>query len=136
MKLISTILAICLIGTGFAYDACVTVDSSTGTYTVDPSGSILKQDKEKNLVQIHDRFYVAFEEVDSNDDAFHIHVGENLWIETNSLHRDGSGFYTYEMDIHTINGGYEKKWRCPYCNNYWPIGSTCKNPDCPSKYKG
>src|SRR6187455_886318 len=134
MKVISTILAICLIGIGFAHEACVTVDTSTGTYTVDPSGSILRQEKEKNLVKIHDRFYIAIEDIDPKEEDCRVHVGGNRWIETNSLHKDENGFYTYEMDIHTIDDSYEKKWCCPYCYSYWPIGSSCENPDCASKY--
>jgi hypothetical protein len=84
-----------------------------------------------------DKLYIAHEELDCHADAFHIHVGENLWIETNSIHRDVSGLYTFHSSI--LQDGtkceYVKTWRCPYCNNYWPIGSPCKNPNCPSKYK-
>jgi len=31
-------------------------------------------------------------------------------------------------------GAYQKTWKCPYCHYTWPIGTPCRNPDCPSKY--
>ena len=88
---------------------------------------------------LHDKVYIDEEQLNFKSDAFHIHVGENMWIETNTVHRDSSGLFTFESSIHRSMRGpqaaYEKKWRCPYCYSYWPIGKKCQNDDCPSKYK-
>ncbi len=87
-----------------------------------------------------ERMYVEMEEVNSHQSSFHVHIGNNLWIQTNSLHRDPSGLYTYENDIsyawdnETLQMAYEKMWKCPYCFNYWKIGQRCQNSSCPSKY--
>jgi hypothetical protein len=85
-----------------------------------------------------DRMYINGDDLDFSQETFRFHIGENIWLQTNTVHRDGSGLYTLESDIHRSTGdskiGYEKKWRCPYCNYYWPIGTKCQNPDCPSKY--
>lgn len=83
--------------------------------------------------------YIDEEEFSTNGDAFHIHIGENVWLVTRTVHRDATGLYTYECDlVKDLSGiykGYEKKWKCPYCFSYWPIGTPCQNPDCPSKYR-
>lgn len=84
------------------------------------------------------RVYMATEELDMENDAFMIHIGGNEWIETNMMYRDATGLYTYDNQIKTsvVNRAeYEKKWRCPYCYNYWPEGKACGNAKCPSKYK-
>ncbi len=86
-----------------------------------------------------DKIYIDEENFKSNGDAFYIHQGGNVWIHTDTVHRDSSGLYTF--DSHIVRsmrckavGGYEKKWRCPYCYSYWPVGTKCQNADCPSKY--
>ncbi len=88
---------------------------------------------------LSERLYIDEQEFTFSDDCFHIHIGENVWLETDTVHRDGSGLYTLESDIFrspsNINMEYERKWKCPYCNKYWPIGQACGNKDCPSKYK-
>ena len=74
-------------------------------------------------------------------DEFYIHVGNNVWLVTHSIHRDHTGMFTYEENLAKSVGDlndkyeYEKKWKCPYCDRYWPIGKPCNNQDCPSKYK-
>jgi len=78
--------------------------------------------------------------VDSAHDAFYIHVGNNVWLVTNSVHRDDTGLFSYERDLRKSSGSdltmeYEKKWKCPYCYQYWPLGKSCGNSNCPSKYK-
>lgn len=87
------------------------------------------------------KFYIDEEELGdfTKGDAFHVHIGNNVWIETNTVHRDATGLYSYEHNIRkSLNGSqmeYQKVWKCPYCHNYWPIGQACQKPDCPSKYK-
>lgn len=87
----------------------------------------------------HQKMYIDEDEFNTIGDAFHIHVGNNMWLETKTVHRDETGMYAYQSQItHSPNGpyaAYEKKWRCPYCYSYWPIGKPCANPDCPSKYR-
>jgi hypothetical protein len=85
-----------------------------------------------------EKIYIDEEELKQGQDAFYIHLGENVWIHTNCVHRDGTGLFAYEFSLaRSLNGNqctYEKKWKCPYCYNYWPIGTPCQNKDCPSKY--
>lgn len=96
-------------------------------------------------VNVDEKFYIDEDEFRTRGelgDAFHIHIGNNVWLCTNTVHRDSTGLFTYECNIaRSMQSGapykmaYEKKWKCPYCYNYWPIGSPCGNKDCPSKYK-
>lgn len=84
------------------------------------------------------KMYVDFQEVDTRDDRFRIHTGGNAWIETSAMHRDVSGMYTFKENI-IVNSAskrmeYEKRWKCPYCFQYWPMKTSCQNPDCPSKF--
>jgi len=81
-----------------------------------------------------ERMYIDEEELDMTGDCFHIHVGNNEWIQTKSIHRDQRGLYTYESSIKGQEAGYEKHWKCPYCYAHWPMHTKCQNPDCPSKY--
>jgi len=85
-----------------------------------------------------DKIYIDEQEMNTCDDAFYIHVGDNTWIRTHSICKDRCGTFTYRTSIAcSSNQSYEdeKTWKCPYCNRYWPVGSPCKNKDCPSKYK-
>lgn len=65
------------------------------------------------------------------------HIGENIWLQTECIHRDESGLYTLERDVlqDGVKAEHQKMWKCPYCHRYWPIGTACQNPECPSKYK-
>jgi hypothetical protein len=92
-----------------------------------------------SAMKFDDKMYLNEDEVKTSYDRFHIHIGENVWIETNALNRDQFGLFTFNSNIASIensplNAEYVKKWRCPHCNKYWPIGIRCQNTDCPSKY--
>ena len=88
-----------------------------------------------------EKVYIDDDEFKANTqgDAFHIHLGNNVWLVTNTVHRDSSGLYSYECNIKRHMDGkqfqYEKKWKCPYCYQYWPVGKPCANKECPSKYR-
>ena len=90
-----------------------------------------------------DRVYMDADAFKANTkgDEFYIHTGNNVWLVTHSIHRDSKGLFAYEsnlsraLDMPGYKMEYERKWKCPYCYNYWPIGKPCGNPDCPSKYK-
>lgn len=90
---------------------------------------------------VGDKMYIDDEEfsAQTTGDAFHIHIGNNVWLVTHSVHRDARGLFAYECNLSkSMNGvqmAYEKQWKCPYCYNYWPIGKPCGNKDCPSRYK-
>lgn len=86
----------------------------------------------------HVKTYIDNKELDTNM-GMHVHQGENVWIETKAIHTDELGLFILECDIvkaeeNSTEMGYEKKWKCPYCFRMWPMGSPCRNPDCPSKY--
>ena len=83
-----------------------------------------------------ERLYIDSNELDIKEPLFHIHTGNNIWIETTTIHRDFTGLYTFERDILRPEGKkeYVKKWKCPYCNMYWDIGQACQNAECPSRY--
>ena len=89
-------------------------------------------------VSASEKIYIDEDEMDySKHDTFFIHQGNNTWIRTDTIHRDKTGCYTFEVNIN--RGKYDKQmveqyWKCPYCYNYWPKGTPCKNPDCPSRY--
>lgn len=88
-----------------------------------------------------EKIYIDDEEfkADAKGDAFHIHMGNNVWFVTNTVHRDARGLFTMESSltrsVSCPKMGYERRWKCPYCYNFWPIGTPCQNPDCPSKYR-
>lgn len=88
--------------------------------------------------QEEDKMYIDDEEMKSTPDSFHVHLGNNVWVRTNTVHRDKHGLFTYKACIaKSMLGakyGYEKSWKCPYCYKYWPIGTPCQNKDCPSRY--
>jgi hypothetical protein len=90
-------------------------------------------------INLKEKMYFDAEEfeADALGDAFHIHIGNNVWLETNSVHRDGSGMFAYQGSLRRLghNAEYEKKWKCPYCYHYWPLGRGCGNSECPSRYK-
>jgi len=84
-----------------------------------------------------DRVYIDAESFKANaaGDEFYLHEGHNVWLVTHSIHKDSTGLFAYENTLRVSNMEYERKWMCPYCYQYWPIGKPCNNPDCPSKYK-
>jgi len=86
-----------------------------------------------------EKIYIDDDQLDHKHDAFHIHQGNNVWLETSTVHRDKTGMYTFDSHIlrsKKLSSEYFKRWKCPYCYMYWPLGTACQNPDCPSKYKG
>jgi hypothetical protein len=78
-----------------------------------------------------DQIYIDSADLDIREDSFFVHKGENIWIETQSVYTDDHGLYYVE---NKKPKQMVKKWKCPYCFNYWPIGEKCKNAQCPSKY--
>jgi hypothetical protein len=85
-----------------------------------------------------EKIYIDEEEFDTKGDSFYIHTGHNVWLQTHTVHRDKTGLYTFESNINRstdVKMEYEKKWKCPYCYMYWPVGKACANKECPSKYK-
>lgn len=90
-----------------------------------------------NIAFASDRIYIDETEIDQIEDCFHIHTGGNIWIQTETVHRDATGLYTLEQNLikRAQSSEYERKWKCPYCNMYWPVGKPCQNSDCPSRYR-
>ena len=90
-----------------------------------------------NLAFASNKIYIDENELDRRDCYYHIHTGGNIWIETKMIMMNPTGLYTY--DRHIVKEGniseYERKWKCPYCHQYWKVGQSCQNKDCPSKYK-
>lgn len=84
-----------------------------------------------------DKFYIDYDSLNTSEDAFHIHIGQNVWLQTNVVYKDEKGFYALENNLFRLgyNTEVERKWKCPYCYNYWPLGKACSNKDCPSKFK-
>lgn len=75
--------------------------------------------------------------IPKDESGFHIHVGGNIWLETDEIHKDATGFFTYTTSVQMMSGSqeYRRTWQCPYCHRHWEIGQACQNPDCPSKYR-
>jgi len=87
-------------------------------------------------VQADKKMYVDAKEIKSKQDAFYLHKGNNMWIQTNKLNRDSSGLFIMESNIkrNPNTSEWEKMWKCPYCYKYWPMGTPCQNSSCPSKF--
>ena len=83
-----------------------------------------------------DKLYMGSESCRCKDSVHYIHLGNNVWLVSNRIHRDEKGLFTYKKNLSkgVKNSEYEKKWKCPYCHNYWPIETKCQNLKCPSKY--
>jgi len=96
-----------------------------------------KKDEVQPAVRVDEKIYFDPDDFPMGEDSFHIHIGCNEWIQTSTVHRDVTGFFTYSADIYCVPGSlaYQKQWKCPYCNLYWPMGKPCGNPDCPSRFK-
>ena len=77
------------------------------------------------------KLYFNSNDLEISDNVIYIHLDNNL-IETNVLRTDQQGFYIFEQDITNYEAEREKKWKCPYCYHWWPIGQKCQNPDCPT----
>lgn len=75
--------------------------------------------------------------LDSCEDAFYIHTGNNSWLVSETMHTDEKGLYAYENELfkEDMEAVYKKTWKCPYCFAYYEIGKACSNSACPSKYK-
>ena len=87
-----------------------------------------------------EKIYIDADELNTQEDVFRIHIGNNIWIETQIVHRDITGLYTFSNSIingtsNSVQADYKKTWKCPYCYRFWPVGTPCQNPECPSKYK-
>lgn len=79
------------------------------------------------------KLYFDANDLEIADNVIYIHL-ENTWLETQVLRTDQQGLYIFQNDITNCGIGSkgEKKWKCPYCYNWWPIGQRCKNSECPT----
>lgn len=110
---------------------------STGLFACPFPGELLQTGRVlRHIDSRPDRIYFDPDDFPMGEESFHIHVGGNEWIQTTTVHRDITGFFTYSADVYCVPGSiaYQKQWKCPYCNRYWPIGQPCGNADCPSRY--
>ncbi|MBS0585230.1 MAG: hypothetical protein JSR76_02875 [Verrucomicrobia bacterium] len=74
-----------------------------------------------------DKLYLTPDELCLNYfDGFYIHLGNNVWVKTGTIHRDSGGIYFYD-------DGLPREWKCPYCYMYWPLGKACQNDQCNGK---
>ena len=99
------------------------------------SASVMAWDKNS---MVNHKMYIDEDEFTTKGDAFHVHIAHNVWLVTHTVHRDASGLFAYESDMKRSDGivtEYERRWKCPYCYQYWPIGTACQNEECPSRYK-
>lgn len=90
-----------------------------------------------SAISAAEKIYIDDESLDYKQDSFHIHIGNNVWLETDTVHRDKSGLYTFDTNLlrsKSIKNEFKKTWKCPYCYQYWPLGTKCQNSECPSKY--
>ncbi len=78
-----------------------------------------------------EKLYVDSKNVEITDNGIYIHL-ENHLIETSVIRTDQHGFYIFENDITKCAVEIEKKWKCPYCFFWWPIGLKCQNEECPT----
>lgn len=85
-----------------------------------------------------EKIYIDEQELDMECAEIRIHIGDNTWIQTSTLHNDQYGIYTLENEIiqekEITHKTYQRTWKCPYCYRHWPIGEKCGNKECPSKY--
>lgn len=77
------------------------------------------------------KLYFNSNDLEISDNVIYIHLENNL-IETSVIRTDQQGFYIFENDITNYAFEREKKWKCPYCHHWWPIGQRCQNPECPT----
>jgi len=83
--------------------------------------------------EYEEKLYFDTNDLEIGDNLMYIHLEDN-WIATNVIRTDQQGFYIFGNDITDcgITGEREKKWKCPYCNHWWPMGQKCQNPKCPT----
>lgn len=77
------------------------------------------------------KLYFSSNNLEIYDSAIYIHL-ENTLIETNVIRTDQNGLYVLECDITKYEAEKERKWKCPYCHHWWPIGQKCQNSECPT----
>ena len=77
------------------------------------------------------KMYFDENDLEISESVFFIHLEDKL-IETNAIRTDRHGFYIFEDDIASCKTEHEKKWKCPYCYRWSPVGKKCQNPECPS----
>lgn len=77
------------------------------------------------------KLYFDSNNLEISANVIYIHLEDNL-IATNVLRTDQQGLYIFETDITHYEMASEKKWRCPYCYHWWPIGQRCQNKNCPT----
>jgi hypothetical protein len=71
-------------------------------------------------------------------DGYYIKVGGNRWIQSQEVHRNAKGLFTYLSKVRKIEGPGGATlimWQCPYCDEWWPENISCQNSRCPSTYK-
>lgn len=91
-----------------------------------------------SALSISDSMNIDHEEYskEMKGDPFHIHIGNNIWLVAKDMPPESSSSIFHLNDVEDpIFIGYEKKWRCPYCNNYYPMGKPCSDPTCPSRFR-
>ena len=89
-----------------------------------------------------EKMYVDVEQMDVMNGQIYIHLDHNNWIHAKCIGKDKEGMYVTESNIVKSSQSsnsqpsfeYERTWKCPYCYHYWPIGKSCQNESCPSKY--
>lgn len=75
--------------------------------------------------------YIDEADLEIREDTFYIHMGGNMWNETDTIYTDDYGLYYVETKT---SKAMVRKWKCPYCHMMWPEGQRCQNAKCPSKY--
>ena len=82
-----------------------------------------------------ERIYIDQEEYDDSQELSRVHIGHNIWYETDVVYKDETGVFTLDNHISRKSREAIKKWKCPYCYYFWPVGTPCQNSCCPSKYR-
>ena len=75
------------------------------------------------------KIYFDPNDLEISENIICIHLKNSL-IETSAIRTNQHGLYIFESDI--TNYSVEKKWKCPYCYHWSPIGQKCQNPECPT----
>jgi hypothetical protein len=77
------------------------------------------------------KLYIDANNLEIADNVIYVHLEDNC-IATKAVRADQYGCYIFESDITDYGISREKKWKCPYCHRWWPIGERCQNPECPT----